>query len=199
MDFFSMNLNFLPKNNSSLKFNKHKANILSLCLPFHITWPLLTQNLPDPKRPLQHQRFPPADSQLPQDCRYLHQSFCWPISLRKRQCIYCWWNLYKSTRPQNTCLTHHKSRYPFHHRLPDIRQPRNCGPCIPRHAFMAFLRLTEQPENFKFIADGYNDHPLVAMKFVSTAAAYDAKVYWHKAHGLSCPSRKRTTALFSCL
>lgn len=36
MDFFSMDLNNLPKNASSLKFSKHNAHVMSLCLTFHI-------------------------------------------------------------------------------------------------------------------------------------------------------------------
>lgn len=36
MDFFSMDLNSLPKNASSLKFSKHSTHILSLCLTMHV-------------------------------------------------------------------------------------------------------------------------------------------------------------------
>ena len=36
MDFFSMGLNTLPKNASSLKFNKHNAHVMSLCLTLHV-------------------------------------------------------------------------------------------------------------------------------------------------------------------
>ena len=36
MDFFSMDLNTLPKNASSLKFNKPNARVMSLCLTLHI-------------------------------------------------------------------------------------------------------------------------------------------------------------------
>lgn len=36
VDFFAMYLNSLPKNASSLKFSKHNAHVMSLCLPLHI-------------------------------------------------------------------------------------------------------------------------------------------------------------------
>lgn len=36
VDFFSMDLNSLPKNASSLKFSKHNAHVMSLCLTLHI-------------------------------------------------------------------------------------------------------------------------------------------------------------------
>lgn len=36
MDFFSMDLNALPKNASSLKFSRHNAHVMSLCLTLHI-------------------------------------------------------------------------------------------------------------------------------------------------------------------
>lgn len=36
MDFFSMDLNTLPKNASSLKFSKHNAHVMSLCLTLHV-------------------------------------------------------------------------------------------------------------------------------------------------------------------
>ena len=36
IDFFKMDLNSLPKNASSLKFSKHNAYIMSLCLTFHV-------------------------------------------------------------------------------------------------------------------------------------------------------------------
>lgn len=36
MDFSSMDLNALPKNASSLKFSKHNAHVMSLCLTLHV-------------------------------------------------------------------------------------------------------------------------------------------------------------------
>ena len=36
MDFFSMDLTTLPKNASSLKFSKHTAHVMSLCLTLHV-------------------------------------------------------------------------------------------------------------------------------------------------------------------
>ena len=36
MDFFSMDLTTLPKNASSLKFSKHNAHVMSLCLTLHV-------------------------------------------------------------------------------------------------------------------------------------------------------------------
>ena len=36
MDFFSMDLNTLPKNASSLNFSKHNAHVMALCLTFHV-------------------------------------------------------------------------------------------------------------------------------------------------------------------
>ena len=36
MDFFNMDLSTLPKNASSLKFNKHNAHVMSLCLTLHV-------------------------------------------------------------------------------------------------------------------------------------------------------------------
>lgn len=36
VDFFRMDLDFLPKNGSSLKFSKHNSHIMSLCLTMHV-------------------------------------------------------------------------------------------------------------------------------------------------------------------
>ena len=36
IDFFSMDVSTLPKNASSLKFSKHNAHVMSLCLTLHI-------------------------------------------------------------------------------------------------------------------------------------------------------------------
>ena len=36
VDFFRMDLNSLPKNASSLKFSKHNAHVMSLCLTMHV-------------------------------------------------------------------------------------------------------------------------------------------------------------------
>lgn len=36
LDFFSMDLSSLPKNASSLKFSKHNAHVMSLCLTLHV-------------------------------------------------------------------------------------------------------------------------------------------------------------------
>ena len=36
VDFFRMDLDSLPENSSSLKFSKHNAHIMSLCLTMHV-------------------------------------------------------------------------------------------------------------------------------------------------------------------
>ena len=36
VDFFRMDLNSLPKNASSLKFSRHNAHVMGLCLTFHV-------------------------------------------------------------------------------------------------------------------------------------------------------------------
>lgn len=56
MDFFSMDLNTLPKNASSLEFSKHNAHVMSLCLTLHVNLGLslrkTSQDITGFKRPV---------------------------------------------------------------------------------------------------------------------------------------------------
>ena len=65
MDFFSMDLNTLPKNASSLKFRKHSAHVMSLCLTLHVNLGLSLRKTSQALKDLYNtQHLPPADRQL---------------------------------------------------------------------------------------------------------------------------------------
>lgn len=62
--FFRMDLDSLPKNASSLKFSKHNAHIMSLCLTMHVNLQLSLRKTTGSQQPLWNQNLPPAGSQL---------------------------------------------------------------------------------------------------------------------------------------
>ena len=164
MDFFSMDLNTLPKNASSLKFNKHNAHVMSLCLTMHINLGLSLRKTSQALRDLynisiSHQQIAnycktaavcikPFVNQYPYEKNEVFTADETYIKVRGVK-TYVWLIMNAATR---SILGYH------------VSDNRGVGPCILAMR-MAFQGLTKLPKNFKFIADGYSAYPLAAMEF----------------------------------
>ena len=164
MDFFSMDLNTLPKNASSLKFNKHNAHVMSLCLTMHINLGLSLRKTSQALKDLynisiSHQQIAnycktaavcikPFVDQYPYEKNEVFTADETYIKVRGVK-TYVWLIMNAATR---SILGYH------------VSDNRGVGPCILAMR-MAFQGLTKLPNNFKFIADGYSAYPLAAMEF----------------------------------
>ncbi len=164
MDFFSMDLTTLPKNASSLKFNKHNAHVMSLCLTLHVNLGLSLRKTSQALKDLynisiSHQQIAnycktaaicikPFIDQYPYEKGDVFTADETYIKIRGVK-TYIWLIMNAATRSIGY----------------QVSDNRGVGPCILAMR-MAFQGLTKLSENFKFIADGYSAYPLAAMEFV---------------------------------
>lgn len=164
VDFFKMDLNFLPKNASSLKFTKFDSHTMSLCLTLHVNLGLSLRKTRQALKDLygidiSHQSIanycksaaicikPFVDyfdygtgSVFTADETYIKirgvKAYIWFIMDAAKRSIIGY----------------------------QVSDNRGVGPCILAMR-MAFQNLKELPEKFKFIADGYSAYPLAAQQF----------------------------------
>lgn len=164
LDFFSMDLNTLPKNASSLKFSKHNAHVMSLCLTMHINLGLSLRKTSQALKDLynisiSHQQIAnycktaavcikPFVDQYPYEKNEVFTADETYIKIRGVK-TYVWLIMNAATR---SILGY------------QVSDNRGVGPCILAMR-MAFQGLAKLPKNFKFIADGYSAYPLAAMEF----------------------------------
>ena len=165
VDFFKMDLNSLPGNASSLKFRKHDAHVMSLCLTLHVNLGLSLRKT----RQALHDLFGITIS---------HQqvaNYCKTAAL----CIKPFVDNYDYGAGETVIAdeTYIKVRgvKAFVWFIMDavsrsiigyqVSDNRSVGPCIMamRMAFRYFKKL---PEKFRFIADGYSAYPLAAQQFL---------------------------------
>lgn len=165
MDFFSMDLNSLPKNASSLKFTKHNQHIMSLCLTLHINLGLSLRKTSQALKDLYNISI--SHQQIANYCKtaavcikpfvdnYEYEKgnvFTADETYIKVRGVksYIWFIMNAATR---SIIGY------------QVSDNRGVGPCILAMR-MAFNHLKKLPENFRFIADGYSAYPLAAMEFV---------------------------------
>ena len=165
VDFFRMDLDSLPENSSSLKFSKHNAHIMSLCLTMHVNLQLSLRKTAQALYDLygiriSHQQVAnyartaaivikpfvdhyeyPKSSVFTADETY--------IKVRGIK-GYIWFIMDAASRS-----------------IPgyQVSDNRSVGPCILAMR-MAFRGMKRLPEKFRFIADGYSAYPLAAQQFV---------------------------------
>lgn len=164
VDFFAMDLNSLPKNASSLKFSKHNAHVMSLCLTLHVNLGLSLRKTSQALKDLY-------------DISISHQqiaNYCKTAAI----CIKPFVDTYdykpgpvlaadetyikvRGIKAFVWFIMDAASRSILGYRVSDNR---SVGPCILAMR-MAFRHFKELPENFRFIADGYSAYPLAAMEF----------------------------------
>lgn len=164
IDFFDMDLNTLPKNASSLKFSKHNAHIMSLCLTMRVNLGLSLRKTQQALKDLYNIQI--SHQQIANYCKtaaicvkpfvdnYPYEKgnvFTADETYIKVRGIksYIWFIMNAATR---SIIGY------------QISDNRGVGPCILAMR-MAFNGLTELPKKFKFIADGYSAYPLAAMEF----------------------------------
>lgn len=165
VDFFRMDLDTLPKGASSLKFSRHNAHVMSLCLTFRVNLGLSLRKTSQALKDLyniniSHQQIAnycktaaicvkPFVDQYPYEKGDVFTADETYIKIRGIK-TYVWLVMNAATR---SIIGY------------QISDNRGVDPCILAMR-MAFRGLTKLPENFKFIADGYSAYPLAAMEFV---------------------------------
>lgn len=164
VDFFRMDLNSLPKNAASLKFSKHNAHIMSLCLTMHVDLGLSLRKTAQALKDLYNIKI--SHQQVANYARtaaivikpfvdnydyHTGNTFTADETYIKVRGIkgYIWF------------IMDVLSRSIIGYQVSDSR---GVGPCILAMR-MAFRHLKELPERFKFIADGYSAYPLAAQQF----------------------------------
>ena len=165
IDFFTMDLNTLPKNASSLKFTKNNAHIMSLCLTMHVNLGLSLRKTSRALKDLYN-----IDISHTMVANYARTA---ATVIKPFVDNYDY-------KPSNTMIadeTYIKvrgikgyvwfimdavSRSIIGYQVSDNR---GVGPCIMAMR-MAFRHLKELPKNFRFIADGYSAYPLAAQQFL---------------------------------
>ncbi len=164
VDFFRMNLNYLPKNASSLKFNKFDQNVMGLCLSYKVNLGLslrkTTQALKDIHGiSISHQQV---------------ANYCKTASLCIKPFVdnydYGTDNVFtadetyikiRGLKGYIWFIMDAAKRSIIGYQISDNR---GVGPCIIAMR-MAFRHLKELPKNFQFISDAYSAYPLAAQQF----------------------------------
>ena len=164
IDFFRMDLNTLPKNASSLKFSKHNAHVMSLCLTLHINLGLSLRKTRQALKDLYNINI--SHQQIANYCKTA--AICikpfvdqYPYQKGKAFIADETYIKVRGIKTYVWLIMNAACRSIIGYQVSDNR---GVGPCILAMR-MAFRGLTKLPEHFKFIADGYSAYPLAAMEF----------------------------------
>jgi transposase-like protein len=164
VDFFSMDLNSLPKNASSLKFSRHNAHIMGLCLTLHVNLGLSLRKTSQALRDLyniqiSHQQV----ANYAKTAALLVKPFVDNYDYKASN-IFVGDETYIKVRGVKSYvwfIMDAVSRSIIGYQVSDNR---SFGPCILAMR-MAFRHFEKLPEKFKFIADGYSAYILAAQQF----------------------------------
>jgi len=164
IDFFKMDLDSLPKNASSLRFKKHSAHIMGLCLTMHVNLGLSLRKTAQALKDLygidiSHQMVANYCRTAALVIKPFTDSYDYHASSRMVAD-----ETYFKVRGKKGFLwiiMDAVSRSILGYQVSDNR---GVGPCI-RTMRMAFRHFKELPEDFQFIADGYSAYPLAAQQF----------------------------------
>ncbi|MBQ2921779.1 MAG: DDE-type integrase/transposase/recombinase [Tyzzerella sp.] len=164
IDFFAMDLNSLPENASSLKFSKHNAHIMSLCLTLHVNLSLSLRKTKHALKDLYNIDI--SHQQIANYCKTAAiciKPFVDNYNYEKSN-VFTADETYIKVRGVKAYIwfiMDAASRSILGYQVSDTR---SVGPCVlaMRQAFKGFEKL---PKNFKFIADGYSAYLLAAMEF----------------------------------
>ena len=164
VDFFKMDLNSLPKNASSLKFNKFDSHVMSLCLTLRVNLGLSLRKTSQALKDLYN-------------IQISHQqiaNYCKTASLCVKPFVdnydYSAGNTFtadetyikvRGIKTYIWFIMDAAKRSIIGYRVSDNR---GVGPCIMAMR-MAFRHLKGLPKDFRFIADGYSAYPLAAQQF----------------------------------
>lgn len=164
VDFFAMDLNSLPKNASSLKFSKHNAHVMSLCLTLHINLGLSLRKTSQALKDLYNINI--SHQQIANYCKtaaicikpFVVQYDYNPGKVLTADETYI---KVRDIKAYIWFIMDAASRSIIGYQVSDNR---SVGLCIFTMR-MAFQHFKELPKNFKFIADGYSAYPLATMEF----------------------------------
>ena len=164
VEFFPMKPETLPKNASSLRFSKHNAQVMGLCLTYHINLQLslrkTAQALFDIHSiKITHQQVANYAKTAALLVKPFVDHFDYELSN-----IFIGDETYikvKGVKGYVWFIMDAVSRSVIGYLASDNR---SVGPCI-RVMQKAFRGLEKLPENFKFISDGYPAYPLAALHF----------------------------------
>lgn len=163
-DFFKMDITTLPKNASSLKFTKHSAHIMSLCLTYRVNLGLSLRKTAQAMKDIHGVSI--SHQMVANYCKTA--AVCikpfvdtYPY---KKGAVFSGDETYIKVRGIKGYIwfiIDAVSRAVIGYQVSDNR---GVGPCIMAMR-MAFQHLEKLPENFRFIADGYSAYPLAAQQF----------------------------------
>lgn len=164
VDFFRMDLNSLPQNASSLRFNKFDANIMGLCLTLHINLGLSLRKTKQALKDLYNISI--SHQQIANYCKtaaicikpFVDNYNYNPGSVFTADETYI---KIKGNKSYIWFIMDAASRSILGYQVSDNR---GVGPCILTMR-MAFKHFQKLPEKFKFIADGYSAYLLAAQQF----------------------------------
>jgi len=163
-NFFSMDMDSLPENASSLKFSKNNAHIMGLCLTYHVNLSLSLRKTAQAMKDIHN-----ISVSHTMVANYAHAAASvikpfidnYPY---KRSDTFIGDETYikvHGVRAFVWFVMDAVSRSVIGYRVSDNRA---VGSCILTMR-MAFGKLKELPKTFKFIADGYSAYPLAAQQF----------------------------------
>lgn len=164
VDFFEMDITTLPKNASSLKFSKHNAHIMSLCLTYCVNLGLSLRKTAQALKDIHGISI--SHQQVANYCKTA--ALCvkpfvdtYPY---EKGCTFAADETYIKVRGIKGyvwLIINVATRAVIGYRVSDNR---GVGPCIMAMR-MAFQHLKELPKTFRFIADGFSAYPLAAQQF----------------------------------
>lgn len=164
-DFFRMDLDSLPKNSSSLRFEKFNPYIVGLCLTYHINYQISLRRTADLMWDVHGVKI--SHQQIAKYCRtaamivkpFVDHYDYEPSSDLTADETYI---KVRGKKGYVWLIMDAVKRSILGYRCSDNR---GVGPCIltMRQAFKHFR--DKLPEGFRFIADGYSAYPLAAMQF----------------------------------
>ena len=165
VDFFDMEISSLPKNSSTLKFSKHNAHIMSLCLTLHVNLGLSLRKTAQALKDLygikiSHQMVANYARTAALVIKPFVDNYDYePSSTFVADETYI---KVRGVKGFVWFIMDAVSRSILGYQVSDNR---GVGPCIlaMRMAFRSFK--DKLPENFKFIADGYSAYLLAAQQF----------------------------------
>lgn len=164
VDFFTMDLDSLPKNASAFKFRKNNAYIMSLCLTFHVNLGLSLRKTSQALKDLYN--LDVSHTMVANYCKtaaVLVKPFVDHYDYNKSNTFVADETYIKvrGLKAYVWFVMDAISRSVIGYQVSDNR---TVGPCILAMR-MAFRKIKVHSESFRFIADGYPAYPLAAQQF----------------------------------
>jgi transposase-like protein/DNA-directed RNA polymerase subunit RPC12/RpoP len=164
IDFFTMDMDSLPKNASSLKFRKNNAHIMSLCLTYHVNLGLSLRKTSSALADIHG--IVVSHTMVANYCKtaaIVIKPFVDYFNYKKSDTFIAdeTYIKVKGVKGYIWFIMDAVSKSVIGYQVSDNR---SVGPCILAMR-MAFKGLTSLSKKFKFIADGYSAYPLAAQQF----------------------------------